>query len=361
VLKLFTAGPVACYPEVLEAMGEQMYSHRSAEYKKLHVETMEMLQQFLGTQSEVFLFSSTGSGFMEASVRNCVDKKILCCICGSFGQRFATVATSNGKSVETLEVPLGQPITPDLLDDKLSKTPDVEAVSITHNETSVGLMNNIAELAEVVKSHGKLVLVDSVSCMGGTEINVDKWGLDVCFASSQKCFGVPPGLSVGAVSHDALEKSESVQNKGWYFDFKLWEKFNHKKKGTPMTSTIPQIAGMNAVLKLIESKGGKQWYFDLFAQRNRKIREGIQKLGLTTFPKVGYESPSISCVNAPEGIDGVAIYEGMRNEGFELAKGYGSIQNLTFRIGNMGYIPSEVIDSMLAAMPKVLNNLGWNC
>jgi aspartate aminotransferase-like enzyme len=360
-LKLFTAGPVACYPEVLEAMGKQMYSHRSAEYKKLHVETIEMLQRFLGTQNEVFLFSSTGSGFMESSVRNCVDKKMLCCVCGSFGARFAEVGTSNGKQVEILQVPLGQPITPYLLDEKLSKTPDVEAVSITHNETSVGLMNHLAELAEVVKSHGKLILVDSVSCMGGTEIAVDKWGLDVCFASSQKCFGVPPGLSVGAVSKAALEKSETVQNKGWYFDFKVWEKFNQKKKGTPMTSTIPQIAGMNAILKLIEAKGGKQWYFDLFAQRNHKIREGVQKLGLTMFPKAGYESPTVNCVNAPEGVDGVAVYEGMRTEGFELAKGYGSIQNATFRIGNMGYMPFDVIDSMLASMPKVLNNLGWNC
>ncbi|WNZ28536.1 MAG: alanine--glyoxylate aminotransferase family protein [Candidatus Bathyarchaeota archaeon] len=360
-MKLFTAGPVACYPEVLEAMGMQMYSHRSAEYKKLHVETVEMLQRFLETQNEVFLFSSTGSGFMEASVLNCVNKKMLSCICGSFGERFAEAGTANGKQVETLEVPLGQPITPDLLDEKLSKTKDVEAVTITHNETSVGLMNHLAELAAVVKSHGKLVLVDSVSCMGGTPIDVDKWGLDVCFASSQKCFGVPPGLSVGAVSEAALEKSASVQNKGWYFDFKVWEKFNQKKKGTPMTSTIPQIAGMNAILKLIEAKGGKQWYFDLYAERNCRIREGVQKLGLTMFPKVGYESPTVNCVNAPEGVDGVAIYEGMRNEGFEVAKGYGSIQNTTFRIGNMGYIPFQVIDSMLEAMPKVLNNLGWNC
>jgi len=266
----------------------------------------------------------------------------------------------NGKQVEILEVPLGEPITPDLLDEKLSKTKDVEAVTITHNETSVGLMNHLAELAAVVKSHGKLVLVDSVSCMGGTPIDVDKWGLDVCFASSQKCFGVPPGLSVGSVSKDALKKSETAKNKGWYFDFKVWEK-HQKKKGTPMTSTIPQIAGMNAILKLIEEKGGKQWYFDLYAKRNRMIREGMQNLGLTMFPKAGYESPTVNCVNVPAGVDGVAIYEGMRTEGFELAKGYGSIQNTTFRIGNMGYVPFEVIDSMLEAMPKVLNNLGWKC
>jgi aspartate aminotransferase-like enzyme len=357
-LKLFTVGPVACYPEVLEAMGQQMVSHRSDEYKKLHIETVEMLQRFLGTENEVFLFSSTGSGFMEASVRNCVNKKMLCCICGSFGKRFAEVATSNGKQVETLEVPLGEPILPDLLDQKLSETPDVEAVSITHNETSVGLINPLEKLAEVVKNHGKLLFVDAVSSMGGTEIEVDKWGLDVCFSSSQKCFGVPPGLGMGSVSEEALKKSETAENKGWYFDFKVWEKYQ-KRKGTPMTSVIPQIAGLNRILKMIEGKGGKEWFFYLYAERNRRIREGVQKLGLTMFPKSGHESPTVNCVNTPANVAGLEIYGKIRGKGFELAKGYGSIQNVTFRIGNMGYIEYKDIDSMLEALGLVLVDLGW--
>jgi aspartate aminotransferase-like enzyme len=355
-LKLFTVGPVACYPEVLEAMGRQMISHRSKEYKQLHVETVQMLQRFLETNNEVFLFSSTGTGFMEASVRNCVKEKMLCCVCGSFGKRYAEVAAANGKQVETLDVPLGEPIMPDLLDKKLSEVPDVEAVSITHNETSMGLINPLKELAEVVKNHGKLLFVDAVSSMGGTEILVDKWGLDVCFSSSQKCFGVPPGLGVGSVSADALKKSETAKNKGWYFDFKVWEK-HQKKQGTPMTSVIPQIAGLNTILKMIESKGGKRWFFDLYAERNRRIREGVQKLGLTMFPKSGYESPTVNCINSPEGVDGVSVYEGMRGKGFELAKGYGTVQKLTFRIGNMGYIESADIDQMLLALESVLAEL----
>ena len=358
MLKLFTVGPVACYPEVLEAMGMQMVSHRSEEYKTLHIETVEMLQRFLGTENEVFLFSSTGSGFMEGSVRNCVNKKMLCCVCGSFGKRYAEVATANGKQVETLEVPLGEPILPDLLDQKLRETPDVEAVSITHNETSVGLINPLEQLAEVVKRHGKLLFVDAVSSMGGTEIEVDKWGLDVCFSSSQKCFGVPPGLGIGSVSADALKKSETAQNKGWYFDFKVWEQ-HQKKQGTPMTSVVPQIAGLNRILKIIEKKGGKEWFFDLYAKRNMRIREGVKKLGLTMFPKSGYESPTVNCVKSPAGIDGLEVYERMRMEGFELAEGYGSIKNATFRIGNMGYIESVDIDSMLEALGLVLAGLGW--
>jgi aspartate aminotransferase-like enzyme len=357
-LKLFTVGPVACYPQVLEAMGKQMVSHRSEEYKTLHVETVEMLQRFLETKNEIFLFSSTGSGFMEASVRNCVTKKILCCICGSFGKRYAEVATANGKQVETLEVPLGDPITTDLLDKKLSETPDVEAVSITHNETSVGLLNPLENLSKVVKKHGKLLFVDAVSSMGGTEIKVDKWGLDVCFSSSQKCFGVPPGLGIGSVSADALKKSEGAENKGWYFDFKVWEKYQ-KKQGTPMTSVVPQIAGLNRILTVIEKNGGKTAFFDLYAERNRRIRDGIKKLNLSMFPKSGYESLTVNCVKSPSAIDGLEVYERMRMEGFELAEGYGTIKNSTFRIGNMGYIESRDIDTMLEALARVLSGLGW--
>jgi aspartate aminotransferase-like enzyme len=357
-VKLFTVGPVACYPEVLETMKQQMYSHRSAEYKQLHRETVELLQKFLETEAQVYLFSSTGTGFMEGAVRNCVHKKMLCCVNGSFGKRFTEVASLNGKLVETLEPPLGEPIIPDVLDDTLKKCPDVEAVAITHNETSAGLINPLSKLANVVKKHGKLLFVDAVSSMGGTEIKVDKWGLDVCFSSSQKCFGVPPGLGIGSVSEEALKKAEKVQNPGWYFNFKIWETYN-KRDGTPMTSTIPQIAGINQILKTIDDMGGKNQFFEIYQKRNGTIRRGIQKLGLNTFPKTGYESPTLSCINAPKNINGIEIYETMREKGFELAKGYSSLKNTTFRIGNMGYIPVEDITAMLTALKEVQQDYGW--
>jgi aspartate aminotransferase-like enzyme len=355
-LKLFTVGPVACYPEVLEAMGHQMYSHRSKEYFALHYETVRLLQDFISTKNEVFLFSSTGSGFMEASVRNCVRKKMLCCINGSFGERFAEVAVSNGRAIEKLEPPLGQPILPADLDGMLAKHPDVETVAITHNETSLGLINPLRELVATVKKHGKLVFVDAVSSMGGTEIKVDEWGIDVCFSSSQKCFGVPPGLGIGSVSEAAMNLSATASNKGWYFDFKLWEEDQKKGRGTPVTPAIPQIAGLNTALKMIERKGGKKWYFDLYKERNLKIRKGMEKNNLSIFPRKGYESPTVNCINAPEGVEGGAIYEKMREKGFELAEGYGPLKKKTFRIGNMGYIEMEDIDLMLEALGEVISS-----
>ncbi|MCD6248519.1 MAG: alanine--glyoxylate aminotransferase family protein [Hadesarchaea archaeon] len=354
-MKLFTAGPVACRPEVLEEMSRQMLSHRSKEYKEVHLETVERLQRFLETENAVFLLPSTGSGVMEATVRNCVRRKMLCCVSGAFGRRYVSIGEANGRDVERLEVELGKPITPDLLDEKLSSVPDVEAVTITYNETSIGLTNPLQELARVVKEHGKLLLVDAVSAMGGIELKVDEWGIDVCFASSQKCFGIPPGLAMTSVSEEALRLSEGAQNKGWYFDFKLFEKYL-KEGSTHMTPPIPQVYALRKQLELIEKEGGKQKYFELYLKRSQMINKGIEKLGLSLFPQKGYESPTISCVNAPEGMSGVEVYEEMRKRGFELAKGYRDLKERTFRIGNMGYILPEDIEEMLEALGEVL---GW--
>lgn len=293
---------------------------------------------------------------MEASVRNCVRKKMLCCINGSFGERFAEVIESNGIALVRLAPPLGQSISPSELDRTLTANPDVEAVALTHNETSVGLINPLKELAPIVKTHGKLLFVDAVSSMGGTEINVDELQIDVCFSSSQKCFGVPPGLGMGSVSEQALNLSATAKNKGWYFDFKVWEEDQKKGHGTPVTSVIPQIAGLNTALKMIQRKGGKEWYFNLYKQRNTRIRDGIEKIGLSTFPEKGYESPTVNCINAPQGVKGGLIYEKMRQNGYELAQGYGPLKERTFRIGNMGYIEMSDIDLMLKTLGQVVTS-----
>jgi aspartate aminotransferase-like enzyme len=291
---------------------------------------------------------------MEATVRNCVERKLLCCISGEFGRRYAKVGESNGREVVHLETELGSPTTPDLLDEKLCSVPDVEAVTITYNETSTGMMNPLPELAKVVKKHGKLLFVDAVSAMGGVELKVDEWGIDVCFTSSQKCFGIPPGLAIASVSEEALKRSESARNKGWYFDFKLYEKYQKEQSGTHMTPAIPQIAALNKELEIIEAEGGKKKRLDFCAGRMEKIKQGIENLGLSLFPWKGYESPTIACVNAPAGMSGLDVYEKMRGYGFELAKGYGPLKERTFRIGNMGYIRLEDIDEMLQALGEVI-------
>jgi aspartate aminotransferase-like enzyme len=164
-------------------------------------------------------------------------------------------------------------------------------------------------------------------------------------------------LGVGNVSEEAMKLSATASVKGWYFDFKVWEEDQKKGRGTPVTPAIPQIAGLNTALKMIERNGGKQWYFDLYKERNSKIRKGVEKIGLSIFPRKDSQSPTVNCINSKEGVEGGTIYQKMREKGFELAEGYGSLKKKTFRIGNMGYIEAKDIDLMLDVLGEVLTSL----
>ena len=358
--KLFTAGPVACFPEVLEIMKVQMFSHRAEEYKIIHRDTIKRLKSFLeADKGIVLLFPSSGSGIMEASIRNTVSPggKVLVTIIGAFGERYAEVVKENGRKAIELSFELGKAVDPDVLDKALRENPDVEAVAITYNETSTGVLNPLPELAKVVKDHGKLLFVDAVSAMGGADIKFDEWGIDIVFGSSQKAFGVPPGLAIGAFSESVFELAEKTPEKGWYFNLPLYRKFDEEKDGTPSTPPMPQIFGLNVVLRMIERMGGKEKWLNMYQERARMIRNGVKDIGLKLLAEPGHESPTITTVFAPEGIKGTDIYNAMRDRGFELAKGYGRIKEKTFRIGHMGYITFEDIKEMLENLRKVVSEL----
>ena len=358
--KLFTAGPVACFPEVLKIMNVQMFSHRSKECKTIHMDTVKRLKQFLGAEKgEVLLFPNSGTGIMELSIRNCIPRgeKVLVTVVGAFGDRYKQVVESNGRKAVLLEYEPGKAVHPEDLDAALHKNPDVTAVTITHNETSTGVLNPLSELAKVAKEHGKLLFVDAVSAMGGTDIHVNKWGIDVVFGSSQKAFGVPPGLAVGVFSEEFLERAKTIEEKGWYFDVLKYVKYQNEKQGIPSTPPIPQVLGLNVILRVIEQMGGKEKWLDIYKQRSETIRHGVKEMGLNTLAEKGYESPTIAAVVTPEGVTGTQVYEAMRQRKFELAKGYGAVKEKTFRIGNMGYIPFEDIQEMLENLSEVVDEL----
>jgi aspartate aminotransferase-like enzyme len=361
-LKLFTAGPVACFPEVLEVMKLQMLSHRSAEYRELHRDTAKRLADFLeARKATVLLIPSSGTGFMEASIRNAVTPKgkVLVTIIGEFGHRYKEAVERNGRIPVVLEKPLGKPVLPEELDDTLKKNPDVEAVTITYNETSTGVLNPLRELAKVAKERDKLVFVDAVSAMGAAEIKVDEWGLDLVFSSSQKAFGVPPGLAMAAVSEEVFERAKKIPDRGLYFDLLEIREVLLEQWSTPTTSPIPQVAGLNAVLRIVEKMGGKEAWLRMYAERAEKIRRGVLELGLQLFAEPGYYSPTITVVYNPPGIKGPVIYEEMRKRGIEIARGYGKVKDITFRIGHMGYITDEDIKLLFDTLREVLISLGY--
>jgi aspartate aminotransferase-like enzyme len=361
-LKLFTAGPVACFPEVLEVMKLQMLSHRSAEYRELHRDTVKRLADFLeAKKATVLLIPSSGTGFMEASIRNAVTPKgkVLVTIIGEFGHRYKEAVERNGRIPVVLEKPLGKPVLPEELDDALKKNPDVEAVTITYNETSTGVLNPLRELAKVAKERDKLVFVDAVSAMGAAEIKVDEWGLDLVFSSSQKAFGVPPGLAMAAVSEEVFERAKKIPDRGLYFDLLEIREVLLEQWSTPTTPPIPQVAGLNAVLRIVEKMGGKEAWLRMYAERAEKIRRGVLELGLQLFAEPGYYSPTITVIYNPPGIKGPVIYEEMRKRGIEIARGYGKVKDITFRIGHMGYITDEDIKLLFDTLREVLISLGY--
>ncbi|MBU7017730.1 MAG: alanine--glyoxylate aminotransferase family protein [Theionarchaea archaeon] len=358
--KLFTAGPVACFPEVLNIMNVQMFSHRSKEYKTIHMDTVKRLAHLVDAEKgEVLLFPNSGTGIMELCIRNSIPRgeKVLVTSIGAFGSRFNQVVESNGRKSVLMEFEPGRAVHPEDLDAALHKNPDVKAVTITHNETSSGVLNPLPDLAKVAKEHEKLLFVDAVSAMGGTDIQANKWGIDVVFSSSQKAFGVPPGLAIGVFSEEFLERAQNAEEKGWYFDVLKYVKYQKEKQGTPSTPPMPQIFGFNVALRILEQIGGKEKWFNMYRQRSEMVQEGISEIGLKTLAEKGYESPTITAVLTPNGITGDQVYEAMRARNIELAKGYGTVKEKTFRIGNMGYIPFEDIEEMLENLREVMDGL----
>ncbi|MEM2024868.1 MAG: alanine--glyoxylate aminotransferase family protein [Desulfurococcaceae archaeon] len=361
-LKLFTAGPVACFPEVLEAMKFQMLSHRSDEYRAIHRDTVQRLADFLDARhSTVLLFPSSGTGFMEASIRNAVSPggKVLVTIIGEFGQRYKEAVERNGRTPVVLEKPLGKPVLPNELDEALKKSPDVEAVAITHNETSTGVINPLKELAKVVKEREKLLFVDAVSSMGAADIRVDEWGIDLVFASSQKAFGVPPGLSMATVSEAVFNRAKVIPERGLYFDLLEIQHYLKTQWSTPTTPPVPQVVGLNVALRIVEKMGGRDKWLKMYSERAEKIRGGATDLGLQLFAEPGYYSPTITVVYNPPGIKGSVIYDEMRKRGIEIARGYGKVRDVTFRIGHMGYITDEDIASLFSTLREVLASIGY--
>lgn len=209
----------------------------------------------------------------------------------------------------------------------------------------------------MVREHGKLLFVDAVSSMGGADIQANQWDIDVVFSSSQKAFGVPPGLAVGVFSEEFLETAHSIEEKGWYFNVFEYVRYQKEKQGTPSTQPIPQLLGLNVILRVVEQMGGKDKWLNVYKQRSEMIRNGIKEMGLSTLAEKGYESPTITAVVTPEGVTGTQIYEAMRQRNFELAKGYGAVKEKTFRIGNMGYVPFEDIQEMLENLGEVIDEL----
>jgi aspartate aminotransferase-like enzyme len=350
--KLFIPGPTHVRDEILQAQTAPMIGHRAPEYSDLQGEVTPKLQKLLYTQQRVYLYASSSSGVMEGSVRQASTKRMLTTVCGAFSKRWHQMTVANGVACDMLEVPMGQAITPELVDEALSKG-DYDALTVCHNETSTGVMNPIQEIAELVHASypDVLILVDAVSSMAGAKIEFDDWGLDVCLAGVQKCFALPPGLTVAAVSDRARERALAVPNRGSYFAYDEMDK-KYESHQTPATPAISLIQALNRQLDDMFTEGMENRFARHIEMANI-VRDWARK-NFALYGDERYLSNTVTNIENTRGISVAGLNGELAKRGAMLSNGYGSLKEKCFRIAHMGDLQVSDINWLLAQIDDIL-------
>ncbi len=333
--KLFIPGPVDVRPEILQAMATPMIGHRSKDATVLQKSISEKLQKLFYTHNPILLSTSSGTGLMEGSIRSLTAKRAVVFAVGAFGNRWAKLAQSNNIPVDHVEVEWSQPTLPKVVNEYLSSG-KYDVFTITHNETSTGVMNPIDEIAEIRKKYPDILwLMDTVSSMGGVKIEVDKLGVDVCITSTQKCLGLPPGLSACSVSERALEYGKQVQFRGSYLDLLNLYKYIHKKPYQyPSTPSISHMYALDKQLDYILNEEGLENRFDRHLELAEMTRTWAEK-NFDLFAAQGYRSHTVTTVKNTQGISIAELKKRVGERGYVLANGYGNLKEETFRIAHM--------------------------
>ncbi len=349
--RMFVPGPVDVDDEVLQAQTRPIVPHRNKEFEEIFRNAAEKAKALFFTDSRVFIMTNSGSGAQEATVRNLADSHILAGVNGAFSERWFNVAEANGKQATKIEVPLGQAITPEMVEEALKKQ-KYELVIIAQNETSTGVRNPVKEIAEVIQrvSPETLFAVDAVSSLGGDKIEMDAWGIDLMFTSSQKTLALPPGLALCAVNDRALKKAETVSNRGWYFDLVLLEK-HRLKDSTPMTPAMSLIFALDFQMDRI-LKEGIEARIERHAAMARRTQQWAEAKGWPLLAPEAYRSRTLTVVRNPESFDLSAFNKFLAPKGMKLANGYGPLKGNTIRIAHMGEIVMDDLNRLLSALDE---------
>ena len=341
----FIPGPSWVHPDVLAAQSRTVIGHRESLMSEIHKQCEAGLKAVFQTEHRVLISTSSGSGLMEAAVGSLVNKRSLHLVCGSFSSRWFKMAQAWGKEPFKLEKPPGQGFTADDLAAHLAAAAPYEAVFITHNETATGVTNPLPELVDAIYEHGDpLVCVDTVSSMAGVSVPVDELEIDYCVTSSQKCFGLPPGLGFASVSPRCFEKAATVPHRGWYFDLLNLEK--HAQKGHyPSTPAVTLMYALAHQLGRIFEEGlENRW------QRHRLMADKVRAWGeehLALLAAPTFRSDTLTTVSNTRNIDFADLSAYLRQHDMEIANGYGDLKNVTFRIAHMGDVPMDMLDALL--------------
>jgi len=354
--RFFLPGPTEVDPEVLAAQAHPMIGHRGSAIQDLIAEIEVGLKQVFLTERPVIISTSSATGLMEAGIRNGVgDGKVLSLVNGAFSKRFADIAIACGRTVDVWEVPWGEYHTPAELSERLASGA-YDAVTVTHSETSTGVLQDLEGLADVAAGNERaLLLVDSVTGICGTEVRTDEWLLDWVLTGSQKAMALPPGLSFGVASDALLERSAVMAGKGVYFDLVPLIR-SLEASQTPATPAIPLLYALRLQLERIIAEGIEARWKRHTAMRERTLEwvAEMSGLGLAPFAPEGHRSPTVTCISLPEGVGGPTVVAGMKERDWVIGSGYGKLKGTTIRIGHMGDRTVDELNLLLDDLEEVI-------
>ncbi len=355
VKKLFIPGPVDVRQEVLDAFATPMIGHRTKDISILQERISDNLRKLFYTKNTILLSSSSGTGLMEGAVRSFTAKRAVVFSVGAFGNRWAQLAETNGIPFDKVEVEWGNPTLPAVVDEYLA-TGKYDVFCVTHNETSTGIMNPVEAISEVRKKYPDVLwLVDAVSSMGGVKINVDKLGIDVCITSTQKCLGLPPGMSMVSVTEEAIEKAKGIKNRGFYFDYVTLHKFvKTKPYQYPTTPSIPHMFALDMQLKYILEEEGQEARYARHAAMAKTTQNWALNNGFELLADEKYRSNTVTTIKNTRGISVSDLAKAASEEGYLLSNGYGALKEKTFRIAHMADRKPEVLQEYLDMLASKL-------
>jgi aspartate aminotransferase-like enzyme len=358
--RLFTPGPTPLLPAAQFAMAAADIHHRTAEFKALYSKVLAQLKEFVGTKNEVLLMAASGTGAMEAAVSNLSSPgdRVLVLSAGKFGERWVSLAKAFHCEADVLSVSYGK--TFDLEDVRQALKPDTRAVYMQATETSTAIRHCVQGVAELLKSVGSdaLLVVDGITGLGTTHLDVDSWGVDILVGGSQKAVMIPPGLCYLSVSERAFQRMMETKNPRYYFDL-LKERKNALKGDSSYTPSVALIAGLGAALDYIAAQGGG----DLAAGRKKLVenaetcaamtRSAVEAMGLKLFAPDA-PAAAVTAVLAPEGVDsGVIVKELKARFAAVITNGQGEMQGKLFRIAHLGYFDYMDTISLIGALELV--------
>lgn len=354
-------GPTPLSPQVVQGMTRPMIYHRTPECRDLVQDVVTNLKAVFQTKNDLFIYPSSGSGGWETAIVNLfsADDHVLNVATGDFGERFGDVGRAFGLRLEELKFTEGTPADPAAIEEFLRRPEmrDIKGVTIVQNETSTGVTNDIQAIARVVKSMGKVLVVDGVSGMGGINMETDNWDVDVILTTTQKTWMTPPGLMMMSVSPDAWKLHAEAKLPRYYWDWTKAKNFMEKWE-TPSTPPISVLYGLQAALNMMMAEG----VANVFARHTRlatMCREGVTALGVAAFCKdAARYSSTVSSFDCPAGLTSSQIAKWLKqNYKLIIAGGQGQLKESIFRIGHMGYVRDEDIRYVLTAMAACLKAL----